>query len=73
MTSLLRRGFNRLYARLWANHPHSKDAAGEDMSNRIRARYDTARKKPVQPTRQWMREHGVYDDWTDTWRAVDRW
>jgi hypothetical protein len=49
-----------------------ENAAREDISGRIRARYDTARKGADQPTKEWLREHGVRDDWIDAWRTVDR-
>jgi hypothetical protein len=54
-------------------HSTEENTASEDVSDRIRARYDTARKRPDQPTKEWLREHGVRDDWSDAWRTVDRW
>jgi hypothetical protein len=60
----------------WRALPHGvstkEKKARDDISERIRARYDTARKRANQPTRQWLLEHGVRDDWIDAWRAVDR-
>ncbi len=44
----------------------------EEVSRRIRERYDTARKQAARPTREWLRQHGVLDDWNDAWRSFDR-
>jgi hypothetical protein len=75
MLHLVETGWNRLRARWNAALGLSPErtAGGAELSDRIRARYDTARKHPRHPTNEWLREHGVRDDWMDAWRAVDRW
>jgi hypothetical protein len=77
MSGLVARGWAWLRARLGAGQGRriadgapSNEAAA--VSKRIRARYDTARKQQVVPTRQWLREHGVLDDWQDAGRLLDR-
>ena len=77
MLRLMGTGWTWLLARMSARSDGaamSKRDADEsaEISDRIRERYDTARKQPQRPTRQWLREHGVLDDWNDAWRTSDR-
>jgi hypothetical protein len=67
----LKAQWNRLRRSSQSNRIENRDPGCDpDLSERIRERYDTARKvKP--PTKQWLRNHGVRDDWDDAWRATN--
>lgn len=70
MFTRLKAFLNRLRGNSGSSRQENR-APGDDsnLSERIRERYDTARKvKP--PTRQWLRNHGVREDWDDVWRAT---
>jgi len=75
MLQYITRGWDRIMARM--RGPSLRESAGDvrpaerqDLSSRIRARYDTARKQDGERlTRQWLRDRGVLDDWHDAWRA----
>ncbi len=75
MLGLVRKAWSGLRARSHvtnSRHPPADDGRGE-ISDRIRARYDTARREAKKPARQWLRENGVMQDWSDARKAADRW
>lgn len=75
MLGLVEKGWSRLRGR-WTSKKSGDSAVGDaasDISDRIRARYDTARRETKKPTRRWLQQQGVMEDWSDAWKAVDRW
>jgi hypothetical protein len=65
----------RLLARMKKERPSAYERKlakrGDEMSARIRARYDTSRKQATL-TREFLREHGVQAEWNNGWDAFGR-
>lgn len=67
--------FGRLLSLMKKQRPstpeHKLAKNGDEMSARIRARYDTSRKQATLTTK-YLREHGVKSEWNEGWDPFGR-